>query len=354
MKILFCGLKYECGQPQMGLSFEYKNFFEVLKNMPGVECDIFPIDNITDKTRQEDINLKLIQKVETTKPDLLFCFLFTHEIKIETIAYITINTKTKTFNWFADDHWRFPVFSKYYAPVFSAVSTTDSQAVKKYEKIGIKNIFKTQWAANPKIYFPPATSVRENHEISFVGKKYGNRPNYMAFLKSRNLPAEAYGSGWEKGRTSHEKMLEIFSDSKINLNFTESPYTQGKNLAKLFAKLFIKKEFGTYRANVFRIWPNLLSAFGAQRRQIKGRTFEVPACGGFLLTEDADNLRDYYIDGKEIVIFKGTRDLAEKCKYYLEHEKERSQIAQAGYERTLKEHTYEHRFLDIFKKMNLV
>ncbi|PIR26825.1 MAG: hypothetical protein COV41_00565, partial [Candidatus Brennerbacteria bacterium CG11_big_fil_rev_8_21_14_0_20_43_10] len=70
-------------------------------------------------------------------------------------------------------------------------------------------------------------------------------------------------------------------------------------------------------------------------------------------TGDADNLRDYYVDGKEIVIFKDTADMIEKIKYYLAHDKEREAIAQAGYERTIREHTYEQRFREIFKIMNV-
>ena len=46
MRVLFCGLKYEYGKPELGLSFEYQNFFEVLKNMSGVEAELFAIDEI--------------------------------------------------------------------------------------------------------------------------------------------------------------------------------------------------------------------------------------------------------------------------------------------------------------------
>ena len=354
MKILFCGLKYEYGKPTAGLSFEYQNFYEVLRQMPGVECDLFAMDEKISEYGRDVVNAQLIYEVEEKKYDLLFCFLFTEEIKKETIEHITTKTKTKTFNWFADDHWRFPVFSKYWAPLFTAISTTDSKAVAKYRALGIGNVIKTQWAANQYLYKPqdPAKNT-EGFNITFVGKNYGNRGEYIDYLKNLNLPAVGFGGGWPSGRVSQEKMLEIFSFSKINLNFTESPYMTSKDRAKILAKLVVKKELGKYKFNAHKIWPNLLSAIGTQRRQIKGRTFEVPACGGFLLSGNADNLGDYYVDGKEIAIFKDKNDLAEKCKYYLEHEQERKAIAKAGHERTIKEHTYEKRFFEIFKAMGL-
>ncbi len=354
MKVLFCGLKYEYGKPHRGLSFEYQNFYEVLKQMPGVETEGFFIDEKILEAGRDVMNPLLIKTVEDQKPDLLFTFLFTEEIKKETIAYITRKTNTKTFNWFADDHWRFPVYSKYWAPLFTAVSTTDSKAVEKYRRIGVKAI-KTQWAANTRLYKP--ASLPTTHyplpTVAFVGKNYGNRSGYLNALKSAGLPAVGYGSGWQNGRVEFEKMFEIFSHSKINLNFTESPYTTFKERMKFLVKFFVKKEFGKFKPNFQSPISNLQSFFGAQRRQIKGRIFEVPACGGFLLTGHADNLSDYYVDGKEIVVFKNVNELIEKTKYYLEHESEREAIAKAGYERTIREHTYEQRFREIFKALDL-
>jgi spore maturation protein CgeB len=362
LKVLFCGLKRDYGKPAAGLSFEYQNFYEVLKRMDNVQVDDFFFDEKMLEVGRDVMNSLLIKTVEETRPDLLFCFLFTEELKKETIRYIT--TKTKTFNWFADDHWRLPIFSRYWAPLFTAVSTTDSQAVAKYKALGINNVIKTQWAANTFLYQPQTPPLIppldkggrggvDNYDITFVGKNYGNRAGYFEALKAANLPAEGYGSGWPNGRVDFAQMLEIFSFSKINLNFTESPYVTLKDRAKIFGKLFVKKELGQYKFDAHHIADNFKSALGTQRRQIKGRTFEVPACGGFLLTGDADNLRDYYIDGKEIVIFKDKNDMVEKCKYYLMHDDERCRIAEAGFQRTIKEHTYERRFKEIFQAMEL-
>lgn len=354
MKVLFCGLKSEYGRPGAGPSFEYQNFYEVLRQMEGIEAEFFAVDEKISAVGRDALNTQLIETIHEKQPDLLFCFLFTEEIKKETIAYITNKTKTKTFNWFADDHWRFPIYSRYWAPLFTLVATTDSQAVPKYHRLGITNVIKTQWAANTFLYKPQDPAKNKNvYQITFVGKNYGHRGKYIQLLQANHLPAQGFGKDWSSGTVDFQTMLEIFSFSKINLNFTESPYTTWKDWGKLLAKLFLKKELGKFKFNVHNFFPNLESARGAQRRQIKGRTFEVPACGGFLLTADADNLRDYYEDGKEVVIFNDKNDMIEKCKFYLEHEAERKQIARAGYERTIKEHTYEHRFREIFQRLEL-
>src|SRR6185437_7660583 len=136
MKVLFCGLKNEYGKPEAGPSFEYQNFFEVLNRMPGVEVGFFAVDELMRVHGRDAMNQQLLDRVKQEKPDLLFCFLFSEELKKEVIKEITEKTSTKTFNWFADDHWRFPIFSKYWAPVFTAIGTTDSTAVGKYKKLG--------------------------------------------------------------------------------------------------------------------------------------------------------------------------------------------------------------------------
>ena len=87
--------------------------------------------------------------------------------------------------------------------------------------------------------------------------------------------------------------------------------------------------------------------------QIKGRNFEVPGCGGFLLTGNVEDLESYYEIGKEVVCFENSKDLVDKVGYYLAHDTERAQIARLGYERTLRDHTYACRFEQIFARIGL-
>jgi spore maturation protein CgeB len=356
MKVLFCALKNEYGDPKRGPSMEDKSFFGTLKNMDGIAAEYFPMDEILVEAGRDEMNLRLIKKVEDWKPDLLFCFLFTEEIKKETISYITNKTKTKTFNWFGDDHWRFPVYSRYWAPLFTAVSTTDERAFVSYREAGMLNVLKTQWAANTYTFKRQDESKNSGkYGITFFGQNYGKRSEYIEELKKVGLPAEGYGRGWMAGGGKDVKeMLEIFSFSKINLNFSETSDYGLRKKINLFAKLFIKKELGKYSLNIQNFFSNFSAAIGTQRRTIKSRVFEVPACGGFLLTGMSDDdLSKYYDLDKEIVVFRNKEDLIAKSKYYLDHQSERQAIAKAGYERTVREHTYERRFRDIFKYLEL-
>jgi spore maturation protein CgeB len=350
MKVLFATLKYDYGRPNNGLSVEYTNFFDALNNMKGIDAEFFAIDEYTAKVGKKAANELLIQKVKQDNPDLLFCYLLNEELEKETISFITNKTQTKTFNWFADDHWRVPVYSRYWAPLFTLVSTTDSKALEIYKSYGINNVIKTQWAANTRLYKPVSQNILSQYNITFVGKNFGKREKYIKFLSHHGLAVKAFGSGWEAGRLGQEKMIECFSNSKINLNFSETY----NNRLKSLVKLFLEKTENGYRFTGHNFYDNLLSYRGRKINPIKGRVFEVPACGGFLLTgKSDDNISNYYIPNKEIVLFENKEDLVDKCRYYLSHESERVKIAQAGYERTIKDHTYQKRFSEIFNSLNL-
>ena len=88
--------------------------------------------------------------------------------------------------------------------------------------------------------------------------------------------------------------------------------------------------------------------------QIKARPFEVLACRAFLISAFADDMDSYYEDKKEIVYYNGEiDDLVKKIRYCLDRPRERERIAKNAYERTIKEHTYERRFAEVFEKIGL-
>lgn len=382
MKILYIGMKYAyygSSSNRVGFSFEHNNFYDTLLKMDNAKHEViyFPYDEVLAQKGKQDMNKELLRLVDQEKPDLCFFVLYTEEFYPETIKKITENSGAATFNWFTDDHWRFDGYSQHWASLFHWVGTTDSKAPEKYKKIGYKNVIKTQWACNHFLYEPQINadanvdSRRYDYDLSFVGQPHGDRQKIVSKMKHSDINVECFGSGWENGRVEQGKMIEIFSQSKINLNLSNAQH--GFNIVSLghvffkrisvaegvsgqrdlmsYFKLFLSSGLAFQKPK--DVFQNLKNLVYGRREQIKGRNFEIPGCGGFLLTGKADNLQDYYIDGKEIVIFENTGDLIEKARYYLQHDEEREAIAQAGHERTLRDHTYEKRFNEIFEIMGL-
>lgn len=82
---------------------------------------------------------------------------------------------------------------------------------------------------------------------------------------------------------------------------------------------------------------------------INMRCFEATATGSFLLTEWVPTLYECFADGKHLVTFKDMDEAMDKARYYVEHEYERNEIAKAGMEHTLANHTFAKRIEKILE-----
>lgn len=77
------------------------------------------------------------------------------------------------------------------------------------------------------------------------------------------------------------------------------------------------------------------------------RTFEAAGIGAFQLVEWRPALDALFVDGHEVVAYRGMADLRDKIEYYLPREDERRVIAEAGQARAHAEHTYAHRLTEL-------
>jgi len=86
----------------------------------------------------------------------------------------------------------------------------------------------------------------------------------------------------------------------------------------------------------------------ANRDQHVMRTFEIPACGAFMLAERTEEHLELFADEREAAYFGSTEELADKVRFYLAHDELRRRIAQEGYTRvTTGRHTYRDRLAEI-------
>lgn len=92
-------------------------------------------------------------------------------------------------------------------------------------------------------------------------------------------------------------------------------------------------------------------------RYWSNRVFLTLGYGRFLLHPDCKKLHELYEDKREIVYYRDRSHLHKLIRYYLHHPEERKAIADAGFKRTLAEHTYVHRvstLLAILKQKKLL
>ena len=350
MKIIYTGIQYSFYKKAAGLSFEHNNFYLSLKNLPGVEVTYFPFDRILEVGKKK-FNEELREAVKREKPDLLFVFMLTDEVEKNLLDEIKREGWTKTLAWFSDDTWRFWSYSRHWTPHFDWAVTVYDEPFEWYQNLGFRNVIKSCWAANTKLYRPATDNAQSIADVSLVGSWNKARQRVIGALRKSGVNVSVFGAGWGEGRVSEEEMIKLFGESKINLGLNQPNMDYSlKSLGKLFFRRSVHRivpDFWNFPRNL-RSW-----LVGRKISQIKARVFEIPACGGFLLTGYAKGLERYYEIEKEIAVYKDEKDIPEIVKYYLEHEEERKQIARAGHERTIKDHTYEKRFREIFEKIGL-
>ena len=306
--ILYVGIRYDYGNKDWGLSYEHYNFYHSLLNM-GYSLIYFDYDRINQKYGRKKMSQMLREAIYYYHPDILFYFNFHDWIEHSVWKEISNELPTKTIIWLSDDHWRYeetrPIWE-----LFNLIVTTDRKGYEKRMEKGFSNIFLSQWGCNHFLY--KNLNLPKIYDVSFVGRCYGKRQEFVEMLKRHGIKAATFGQGWEKGsRVSQADLIRIYNQSKISLNISVA-----------------SKE---------------------DKIQIKGRDFEAPGCGSLLLTKETEEIAEYFVPDEEIITYKDANDAVEKIKYYLKNEDEREKIAKNGYERVMKEHTIKNRLWGIFE-----
>lgn len=312
MNILCVFGEHAYGDPARGEGYEYVNFLPALRRL-GHRVSFFESFSREPYGDFSGMNRALLQRVEDTHPDIVFCVLMQYEVWIETMRLIR-KSGPLLVNWSTDDSWKYSRFSRLIAREWDGVVTTYPDAVSWYERDGLGNVFPSQWAANGEALTPPLPDAACRYPVSFVGAAYGNRPAMINALRRAGIDVTCFGHGWPDGPVEAKRIAEIVRASQVSLNFSEGS----------------QKGLG-----------------GTGDRQIKARVFEVPGYGGCLLTEQAPGLECHFRIGEDILTFEGHEELVAAVRYLLAHPEQRDEIARRGFECVNKNHTYDRRFEEL-------
>lgn len=108
----------------------------------------------------------------------------------------------------------------------------------------------------------------------------------------------------------------------------------------------LRQEVGYYD-ELPRVYAASEINFNATSLQMKAavnqRVFDVPAAGGFLLTDFREQLAEVLEPGREVICYRQPEEIPELVRYYLRRPAARRRLVQAARERVLREHTYLHR-----------
>lgn len=313
-KVLYSAVLYDYGIKNNGPGYEHFNLELGLKDFCAAkEWDFiaFNPDKYPEKSRFE----RLKEEIVEFQPDYLFSVNFndSHDVPREA-ADILHTLGGKLIEFHCDPVRRFLELSKRKRFVDWFI-TTDERTLGWYENLQMK-VINSQYAVSS-IY--KTLNTERDIDVSFVGQSYGWRKDAIRILQKNGVDVQVFGKFWNKEDDSEmisfDKVLNILSRSKICISFLGSfPGTAAPD-------------------------------------QLKARVFEATAMGGCLVTTPSFNIDNYFIDKKEIFVCDKMTIMADTVKELLSNNNKRMEVAKAGKERTLTEHTWEKRFESIFSQI---
>jgi hypothetical protein len=151
-----------------------------------------------------------------------------------------------------------------------------------------------------RIFYRDANQVKDI-DVSFIGSIHHDRQEQITFLQRHVKCSYLFNGGRHigQGNIPLHDYASIHRRSKICLNFQ----------------------------------------LGRGRQQRKGRSYEIAASGGFMLSNCPGIISEWWTDGHEYISFANHSDLVAKVKRYLHDENERARIAENAYNRFMREYS---------------
>jgi spore maturation protein CgeB len=147
-------------------------------------------------------------------------------------------------------------------------------------------------------------------EVVFIGHHEPRTERFVRGLLEAGIPIRVYGWGW--GR---RPIARSFPQSIVGKMLSDVDYVSAIKGAKIALCCVSQMNYN----------------------QTAARSYEIPACGTFLLAMRTPQHLESYVEGKEAEFFETPEELVGKARFYLDHDAERREIARAGHNRCVKD-----------------
>lgn len=276
----------------------------------------------------------------------------------------------------------------------------DSSLVTQFQKEGVSTFYYMPLPVNANrihsLLQKPYDSARLSADVSFVGSLYNENHNLYDSLQGISSYTKGYldaimqaqshvygynfleecltsaitaelqnAAHYQKNPDGVESLSFIFSDyylcrkltsmERINIltdvasHFPLKIFTPNKNYVIPNASNMGAADYLAETPYIFHDSKiNLNITLRSIKSGIPLRCMEIMSCGGFLLTNFQSDFFKHFVAGEDFVYFESNDDMLQKIDYYLTHEKERTSIAESGYQKVVKNHSYETIFQQIF------
>jgi hypothetical protein len=205
-------------------------------------------------------------------------------------------------------------------PIYDLYACTKRAIMGDVRAAGCRHVAFVPFGYEPSLHFPdtfgsPEELQKFSCDVAFVGSGDSDRYPYFRALVHAipDLRLHLYAGYWDR-------------DPAL------APYARGFALGRDY-RLAMRGA---------KIAPCLVRR--ANRDGHVMRSFEVPACGAFMLAERTAEHEEFFREGEEVGFFSSPTELVDKVRYYLKRDDERQRMAEAAYRKvTSANHTYADR-----------
>ncbi len=264
-------------------------------------------------------NLQLLHYAARQKPDLLLV-IGTQGVRAGTLAQLRVRLpRLVIYCLYPDSPHNLDSERIHCLPFFDRVTTSSPAWVDAFLRLGARRVAYLPFAADTELHRPaaPQQNARLAHDLTFIGTWRAEREALLtqladydlaiwgsSYWRTRTRPGSSLRQKWGGRALLGAEFAQACAESKIMLNIMDAVSWPGPNM----------------------------------------RTFELPACGAFVLAERSEPVLELFREGETIECFADVAEAREKIDYYLSHNDARQRIARAAHAFvTHSGHTYHDR-----------
>lgn len=278
------------------------------------------------------LDSSIVEKVSDIQPDLVLVLNGVHGFPV----HMTHAIRAKgipTAVWFIDDPY-YTDKTAGIAPLFDYVFTYELSCVPFYQGLGCKHVYYLPLAMSRHQMHPRPVPPQFRKDICFIGTGFWNRIAFFDRVAPYLAKKNTFLAGmlWNRlrnyrrlsgkihlGNIPPDDTVKYYAGAKIVINLHRGPIDPRHNM-------------NSRRISALSVNP---------------RTFEMSACGALQITDIRSDLPNFYTPGHDIETYSSPAELINKIEYYLRHEDKRQEVAARGLRRTMTEHTYRSRLIDL-------
>ncbi|MCM1521591.1 MAG: glycosyltransferase [Muribaculaceae bacterium] len=279
------------------------------------------------------------------------------------------------------DNLELPFKQKKIAPLFDLVWLTSVETQYLFEKWGCRDILFMPYAANPSVY-KPISGVEPVRAVGFIGSPYGSRTNKINDLTSGGIPCRVFSNtlvnpSYNSSVKGGSKKFDPMDIAVKTVRYLRFPIGRKVLWSTIVNRLGHSTTLNTDTPLLvgepsvpFERMCGLYSSFAlslniAELRdtyvlrnpipKIHLRTFEIPMSGGLQFTSRTPEIKEYFEEDKEIVLYGSREEMVEKARFYLDrrHDGQVARMKEAARRRAAADHTWTSRFSRIFAALGL-